>query len=150
MTLADRIIVLNAGRIEQTGASSEIYHNPASIFVASFMGPPPTNLIEAQTEQEQVQINGYDGIMPAPKSAIGPVTLGIRPEDIELDSQGTVPFRVDILEELGAHRLQHGAIGGQLLTVMVGKDHTARIGETHITLKPDALRLFDVEAGKVL
>ncbi|NVO56318.1 sn-glycerol-3-phosphate ABC transporter ATP-binding protein UgpC [Rhodobacteraceae bacterium B1Z28] len=150
MTMADRIIVLSEGRIEQIGTPSEIYHNPASIFVASFMGAPPMNLIEAQADQGQVRINGYDGLMPAPKSVIGPVTLGIRPEDIELDSRGSVPFRVDILEELGAHRLLHGAVGGQPFTVMVGKDHSARIGETHITLKPDALRLFDVETGKVL
>lgn len=150
MTMADRIIVLNAGEIEQIGTPSEIYHNPASTFVASFMGAPPMNLIDAHVDQGQVRINGYEGLMPAPSSATGPVTLGIRPEDIELDQGGSVPFRVDILEELGAHRLLHGALGGQPFTVLVGKDHEAQIGDTHVTLKPDALRLFDVETGKVL
>ncbi len=150
MTMADRIIVLNAGKIEQIGTPSEIYHNPASTFVASFMGAPPMNLIAAQVDHGQVRINGYDGIMTAPASANGPVTLGIRPEDIELDGQGSVPFQVDILEELGAHRLLHGQLGGQPFTVLVSKDHDAQTGETHITLKPDALRLFDVETGKVI
>ncbi|MTI02887.1 ABC transporter ATP-binding protein [Roseibium sp. RKSG952] len=150
MTMADRIIVLNAGRIEQIGTPSEIYHNPASTFVASFMGAPPMNLIDAQVEQGQVKINGYEGLMPASASNTGPVTLGIRPEDVVLDEQGTVPFRVDILEELGAHRLLHGDLGGQSFTVLIGKDHAAEIGETRVRLKPDALRLFDVESGKVL
>ncbi len=150
MTMADRIIVLNAGQIEQIGTPSEIYHNPASTFVASFMGAPPMNLIEAQVDAQKVSINGYDGIMPAPASYIGPVTMGIRPEDVELDAQGKIPFRVDILEELGAHRLLHGAIADQPFTVMVGKDHDVQTGETHITLKPEALRLFDAETGKIL
>ncbi len=150
MTMADRIIVLNAGRIEQIGTPSEIYHNPASTFVASFMGAPPMNLIEAEASDGQVRLNGYDGLMPAPQAVSGPVTMGVRPEDVELDENGSVSFQVDILEELGAHRLLHGTLADQPFTVMVGKDHSVHTGETRITLKHDALRLFDMETGKVL
>ncbi len=150
MTMADRIIVLNAGRIEQIGTPSEIYHNPASTFVASFMGAPPMNLIEAEASDGQVRLNGYDRLMPAPQAVSGPVTMGVRPEDVELDENGSVSFQVDILEELGAHRLLHGTLADQPFTVMVGKDHSVHTGETRITLKHDALRLFDVETGKVL
>jgi sn-glycerol 3-phosphate transport system ATP-binding protein len=150
MTMADRIIVLNAGQIEQIGTPSEIYHNPASTFVASFMGAPPMNLIEAEASDGQVRLNGYDGLMPAPQAVSGPVTMGVRPEDVELDENGSVSFQVDILEELGAHRLLHGTLADQPFTVMVGKDHSVHTGETRITLKHDALRLFDVETGKVL
>lgn len=150
MTMADRIIVLNAGRIEQIGTPSEIYHNPASTFVASFMGAPPMNLIEAEASDGQVRLNGYDGLMPAPQAVNGPVTMGVRPEDVDLDENGSVSFQVDILEELGAHRLLHGTLADQPFTVMVGKDHSVHTGETRITLKHDALRLFDVETGKTL
>ncbi|WP_037312493.1 ABC transporter ATP-binding protein [Ruegeria halocynthiae] len=150
MTMADRIIVLNAGRIEQIGTPSEIYHNPASTFVASFMGAPPMNLIDAQVDQGQVRINGYNRVMPAPAAHSGPVTMGIRPEDVTLNADGDIRFHVDILEELGAHRLLHGAIADQPFTVMVNKDHAADIGETGISLKPDALRLFDMETGQKL
>ncbi len=150
MTMADRIIVLNAGKIEQIGTPSEIYHNPASTFVASFMGAPPMNLIDAEAADGQVRLNGYDGLMPAPQAASGRVTLGVRPEDVELDENGSVTFRVDILEELGAHRLLHGTIGDQTFTVMVGKDHPAQTGDTRVALKPEALRLFDAETGKVI
>ncbi|WP_170773458.1 ABC transporter ATP-binding protein [Ruegeria lacuscaerulensis] len=150
MTMADRIIVLNAGRIEQIGTPSEIYHNPASTFVASFMGAPPMNLIRAQVEQGEVRINGYDGLMPAPASQNGPVTLGIRPEDVVLDDHGNIPFRVDILEELGAHRLLHGVVGEQPFSVMIGKDDAASTGTATLNLKPEALRLFDPETGRKL
>ncbi|MBO9446819.1 sn-glycerol-3-phosphate ABC transporter ATP-binding protein UgpC [Ruegeria sp. R14_0] len=150
MTMADRIIVLNAGKIEQIGTPSEIYHNPASTFVASFMGAPPMNLIEAEMGQGQVRINGYDQLLPVPETYAGSVTMGIRPEDVVLDDRGSVTFRVDILEELGAHRLLHGAIADQPFTVMIGKDDTAETGETRITLKPEALRLFDKATGQKL
>ncbi len=147
MTMADRIIVLNAGRIEQIGTPSEIYHNPASTFVASFMGAPPMNLIRAEIDQKQVKINRYDGLMVAPEALSGPITMGIRPEDVDLDDQGQVKFHVDILEELGAHRLLHGRIDDQPFSVMIGKEDTAHTGETRIKLKPEALRLFDKDTG---
>ncbi|WP_170423628.1 ABC transporter ATP-binding protein [Ruegeria arenilitoris] len=150
MTMADRIIVLNEGKIEQIGTPSEIYHNPASTFVASFMGAPPMNLIEAEMGQGQVRINGYGQLLPVPETYAGSVTMGIRPEDVVLDDRGSVTFRVDILEELGAHRLLHGTIADQPFTVMIGKDDTAETGETRITLKPEALRLFDKATGQKL
>ena len=150
MTMADRIIVLNAGKIEQIGTPSEIYHNPASTFVASFMGAPPMNLIEAEMGQGQVRVNGFDNLLSVPEDYSGPVTMGIRPEDVMLDEQGGVAFRVDILEELGAHRLLHGSVADQPFTVMVGKDHAAQLGETRVSLKPDALRLFDKGTGQKL
>ncbi|WP_171123343.1 MULTISPECIES: sn-glycerol-3-phosphate ABC transporter ATP-binding protein UgpC [unclassified Ruegeria] len=147
MTMADRIIVLIQGRIEQIGTPSEIYHNPASTFVASFMGAPPMNLIEAEVDQQSVRINGFGNQIQAPQSFDGPVTLGIRPEDVEMDEQGQVVFHVDILEELGAHRLLHGRLANQPFSVMLGKDDAAQIGETKINLKPEALRLFDRKTG---
>ncbi|MEL6338186.1 MAG: sugar ABC transporter ATP-binding protein, partial [Pseudomonadota bacterium] len=83
MTMADRIIVLNAGDIEQIGTPAEIYHNPASVFVASFMGAPPMNLIEARVEAGEVRMNGGTTVAPANGRQPGPVHLGIRPEDVE-------------------------------------------------------------------
>lgn len=148
--MADRIIVLNAGRIEQIGTPSEIYHNPASTFVASFMGAPPMNLIRAQVADAQLRLSDHDGLMPVPHAYAGPVTMGIRPEDVVLDGQGSIPFRVDILEELGAHRLLHGAIDDQPFTVMVGKEDAVQTGETRVTLRPETLRLFDAETGQTL
>ncbi|MEJ2017126.1 MAG: sn-glycerol-3-phosphate ABC transporter ATP-binding protein UgpC, partial [Maritimibacter sp.] len=78
MTMADRIIVLNGGRIEQIGTPSEIYHNPASTFVASFMGAPPMNLVEAEYRDGHICL-GTVPTIPAPSQKTGKVTLGIRP-----------------------------------------------------------------------
>ncbi|MEX0285044.1 MAG: ABC transporter ATP-binding protein [Paracoccaceae bacterium] len=150
MTMADRIIVLNEGRIEQIGTPSEIYHNPASTFVASFMGAPPMNLIDARVENGSILVNGGTPVAPAASSAKGTVKLGVRPEDVVLGGDGTTPFDISIVEELGAHRLLHGELGGQPFTVHVGKEVDALTGQTMVQLNPEALRLFDVQTGKAL
>ncbi|WP_170582762.1 ABC transporter ATP-binding protein [Ruegeria arenilitoris] len=148
MTMADRIIVMNAGRIEQIGTPAEIYHRPASIFVASFMGAPPMNLIGARLEGGRVMINGDTVLATAEGS--GAVTVGVRPEDVVIGTEGSIAFHVDIIEELGAHRLLHGRLADQEFTIHVGKDVEAAPGETRISLKPDAISLFHPETGKAL
>ncbi|WP_171101814.1 ABC transporter ATP-binding protein [Ruegeria sp. HKCCD7255] len=150
MTMADRIIVLNGGEIEQIGTPAEIYHNPASTFVASFMGAPPMNLLDARVEAGEIRVNGSTVLGTAQTSAQGPVQLGVRPEDVVLSEQGQTPFAVSIVEELGAHRLLHGELGGQPFTVHVGKDVEAAPGVTNITLRPETLHLFDTQTGKSL
>ena len=148
MTMADRIIVLNGGKIEQIGTPAEIYHAPASTFVASFMGAPPMNLIDARLEGGHVMVNGATPLAPA--DGQGDVTLGIRPEDVELSPEGSMPFHVDIVEELGAHRLLHGQLADQPFTIHVAKDTPAEHGEIRVAVKPEALRLFDKDTGKAL
>ncbi|MCT4553955.1 MAG: sn-glycerol-3-phosphate ABC transporter ATP-binding protein UgpC [Pelagimonas sp.] len=147
MTMADRIIVLNQGRIEQIGTPAEIYHNPASTFVASFMGAPPMNLLEASIEDGQLRLGG--GVV-APIDGQGAVTLGIRPEDVELHPQGQVPFQIELIEELGAHRLLHGQLADQPFTVHVAKEVEIAQGVVQAHLRADALRLFDRQTGGAL
>ncbi|TNC59552.1 sn-glycerol-3-phosphate import ATP-binding protein UgpC [Rubellimicrobium roseum] len=116
MTLADRLVVLNGGRIEQIGAPLEVYRRPASTFVAAFIGAPAMNLLPARRDGSQISIGGAQLIAPA--EGRGSVTLGIRPEDFSRASPGatgTLPVRVDYVEELGATRLVHGRIEGQPL-----------------------------------
>lgn len=145
MTMADRIIVMNEGRIEQIGTPAEVYHTPATTFVASFMGAPPMNLISAQSSNGSVQFANIN--IPHASSAIGAVTLGLRAEDLVPDSTGPIEFCVDIIEELGAHRLLHGKIGQENLTVHVGKGAEITLGSMQLSVKPDAISLFDVETG---
>lgn len=151
MTMADRIIVLNGGEIEQIGTPAEIYHNPASKFVASFMGAPPMNLLDAQLEDGKVLVNGSTVLAaPGTRHHSGPVTMGIRPEDVAIDEAGDTPFTIDIVEELGAHRLLHGRLGGHAFTVHVGKETVADAGEVKLRIKPNAIRLFQPETGKAI
>ncbi|MGJ8544168.1 MAG: ABC transporter ATP-binding protein [Sulfitobacter sp.] len=148
MTMADKIIVLNGGRIEQIGTPAEIYHNPASTFVASFMGAPPMNLLDARYEAGQVRINGGTPLLPA--QGAGPVKVGIRPEDVVIDPEGALGFDVQIVEELGGHRLLHGQLAQQPFTVHIAKDASAAAGPARVTLRPEALRLFHAQTGKAL
>jgi sn-glycerol 3-phosphate transport system ATP-binding protein len=145
MTMADRIIVMNEGRIEQIGTPTEVYNHPATIFVASFMGAPPMNLLQGQIRNGQALIGE---IALAPVSARdGAVTIGIRPEEILVDTAGAISLSIDLVEELGAHRLLHGSIAGQSLSVHVGKDSAVQAGSVPVALKPNALALFDPKTG---
>ena len=146
MTMADRIIVMNQGRIEQIGTPAEIYHTPQSTFVASFMGAPPMNLLEGRVAEGAAQIGDLT-LGQAPVTVSGPVIIGMRPEDIVPDETGPLSLHIEIVEELGAHRLLHGTLSGQPISVHVGKDVQSRTGILRVTLKPDALSLFAVETG---
>jgi sn-glycerol 3-phosphate transport system ATP-binding protein len=146
MTMADRIIVMNGGRIEQIGTPAEIYHAPATTFVASFMGAPPMNLMAGRFENGFARI-GQLALIPAPAGRSGKITIGIRPEDIMPDGAGEIPLDIAIVEELGAHRLLHGTLDGQPISVHVGKDSVVTTGPLRVTLKSDAVSLFDTETG---
>jgi len=150
MTMADRIIVLNGGRIEQMGTPAEIYNTPASTFVASFMGAPPMNILSGSVSDGVVALaDGTTLPERAPEGANGAVQVGLRPEDVLL-GQGSVPFTIDIIEELGAHRLLHGKLGGEEFSVAINKDESAELGATTIGVKPGAVHFFDANEGKRL
>ena len=149
MTMADRIIVLNEGRIEQIGTPSQIYNQPASTFVAGFMGAPPMNLLQATLSEDGRPCIGDDIRLDAkaPKANSREILLGIRPEDIELHPDGALNCHVQIVEELGAHHLLHGKLGNQDFSISVPKDMPATTGPVSLGLKPGALHYFSRETG---
>ncbi|MGR3452436.1 sn-glycerol-3-phosphate ABC transporter ATP-binding protein UgpC [Pseudooceanicola sp.] len=146
MTMADRIIVLNCGVVEQIGTPSEIYHSPASTFVASFMGAPPMNLMPAAFDTGAVRLPDGTAVMTAPQGRSGPITVGIRPEDVRI-GRGAASFDVALIEELGAHRLLHGQVAGQPFTAHVLKVSDLSLGTHPIDLPQEALALFDHATG---
>ena len=133
MTLAQRMIVMNAGVMEQFGTPEEVYHTPASIFVASFIGSPPMNLLRH-----------------APNSKPGTI-LGIRPEHLDITSAGW-EVRVDTVELLGAERLVYATMGGDSLIVRIEEGSAApKAGDTiHVTPRENRLHWFHAETGKRL
>lgn len=147
MTMADRIIVMNAGQIEQIGTPAEVYHHPASTFVASFMGAPPMNLMAAEISDGQLRYHGLTMRVDAPD---GPVTLGIRPEDLLPDPSGPLEVDVLLVEELGAHRLAHGRIDGDEVSIHLGKESGLHTGVLRVAVAPEAVSLFDAETGRRL
>jgi sn-glycerol 3-phosphate transport system ATP-binding protein len=118
MTLADRMIVMNAGRAEQIGTPQEVFDVPASTFVASFIGSPPMNLIEVAVDATGTVVTTPEGAtitLPAPAPAgarNGRATLGLRPEHLQAGLPG-LTLVVDVVEILGSEQLIHGHIGGQ-------------------------------------
>ena len=141
MTLADRIVVLNAGEVEQIGTPEEVYETPASTFVAGFIGAPPMNLLEAVVEGGVAQIDG-EGIPVASRHS-GPAILGIRPERVVIDPEGPHQLAVDAVEELGATRLIHAKLGGQPFTIAQDARESRPGAEVRIAIPADEVSLFD-------
>jgi sn-glycerol 3-phosphate transport system ATP-binding protein len=134
MTLAQRMIVMNAGNMEQFGTPEEVYHTPASTFVASFIGSPPMNLLR-----------------DAPGGKAGAV-LGIRPEHLDVVPSGGWEVRVETVELLGAERLIYGRLNGEQLIVRVDEGtHAPAADEViHVTPRADRLHWFHADTGKRL
>ena len=152
MTLADRLVVLNAGRIEQVGAPLEVYHRPASTFVASFIGAPAMNLLDAELSGWRLRIGAVTLDLTFAPPAQGPVTLGLRAEDLRIASQPgplTLPFDLDFIEELGAQRLVHGHVDGQPLTLALPPG-IALATRMNVGLAADRLHIFDTVSGRRL
>ena len=133
MTLAQRMIVMNAGHMEQFGTPEEVYHRPASTFVASFIGSPPMNLLQH-----------------APGARPGTL-LGIRPEHLDIGPDGWEVV-VDTVELLGAERLVYARLGGEALIVRVEEGRPApQPGDTlRVAPREDRLHWFDAASGQRL
>ena len=130
MTLAQRMIVMNAGRMEQFGTPEEVYHRPASTFVASFIGSPPMNLLK-----------------DVPGGRAGAL-LGVRPEHLD-GGDGGWEMRTETVELLGAERLIYGRVGDEQVIVRVEENHAVpATGQViRVRPRPDRLHWFDASSG---
>ncbi|OAP41319.1 glycerol-3-phosphate transporter ATP-binding subunit [Sinorhizobium glycinis] len=151
MTLADRLVVLNGGRIEQIGRPLDVYHAPASTFVASFIGSPAMNLVKGTLAGGRLHIGTHAIDLDHSASAEGPVTVGLRAEDLRLASAGeqALLFRVAYVEELGAQRLVHGTVEEQELTIALPPE-APLANELAIAVPIDRLHFFSAENGSRL
>jgi len=147
MTLADRVVVMNRGVVQQVGTPTEIYDRPANTFVAGFIGSPAMNLLEGTLAGgvftgTNVRIAGLTG----PE---GPVTLGLRAEDASVnDSEGAINAEVYTMELLGDATMITVRAGGTLVSVKASKDYRVEIGEqVSISVPPEICHLFDTETG---
>ncbi len=157
MTLADRLVVMNAGRAEQIGTPMEVYDRPATVFVAGFIGSPSMNFLSAHLSADggAVSLNGGQSLrLPpdaVPVSRRGPVTVGMRPEHLELGAGGlgeSVSLEVELVEPLGADTLVHGRLDGAELTARLPAHASCRPGERlSLKVEPENLHLFDAETG---
>lgn len=147
MTLADRVVVMKAGIVQQVGTPTEIYDRPANTFVASFIGTPAMNLMEGQVAGgvftgENVRISGVS----APD---GPLTLGFRAEDARMgQGSGQISAPIYSLELLGDATMATVRAGGAIVSIKCPKDFRAEINaDFHAEIPSDAVHLFDSATG---
>ena len=121
MTLAQRMIVMNAGRMEQIGTPEEVYQRPATTFVAGFIGSPPMNLIKGHADGSQFKVGGQVLALSGAAPRTGELILGLRPEHAQIApaSGSGWPLKVEAIEMLGAERLVYGRLGGDLFTLRI-------------------------------
>ena len=157
MTMADRIVVMNAGRVEQVGAPLELYDSPANLFVAGFLGSPSMNFIKGryQREKDGARVVCEDGtaLPVSPVSSAWhdePVVLGIRPEHLRLAGEGEgVAATVDVVEPTGANIEVFVDLAGERVCAVFSERHPFRPGETvALGWDLDKVHLFDSDTGK--
>ena len=148
MTLADRMIVMNAGVAEQIGTPLEVYERPATVFAAQFIGSPAMNLLPGVAEGGVVRLeNG--AVVPVASGAAGPVSLGLRPEHLVPDADGPLAFEVRMAEPLGANTLLHGqvaGIAGEVVVSLPGVHHGT--DALRLRIAPGLTHVFDRATGR--
>jgi len=159
MTLADRVVVMNGGRIEQIGAPEEVYHAPASLFVAGFIGAPAMNMIPAKSEgADGLRLAGSELIrFPHASGAAATLVLAVRPEDVNIaptasgEGRVVLPATIDVVEPLGADTLVFATMAGHQMAVRVRPDSRPQRGApVHLSFDLDRVHLFDAATGKRL
>jgi multiple sugar transport system ATP-binding protein len=147
MTLADRVVIMKAGVVQQVGTAVEIYDNPANAFGARFIGNPAMNLMDGAIKDgtfsaNNVEINGLN-------AADSAVTLGFRAEDAKVvESGGQINAPIYTMELLGDATMVSVRIGGALVSVKADKNYRADIGEVvSIEVPKEHCHLFDAETG---
>ena len=149
MTLADRVVVMSKGVVQQVGTPTEIYDNPANTFVAGFIGSPAMNLVNGTLtngvfETENMKVAGL------PTHHNGPVTLGFRAEDAGVaEGDAEIGSAVYSLELLGEATMVTMKVGRNIVSVKSGKDYRVEIGDpVHASVPADICHLFDVQTGE--
>ncbi|MGH2541450.1 MAG: ABC transporter ATP-binding protein, partial [Ardenticatenaceae bacterium] len=150
IALADRIAVMEEGRLLQIDTPGVLYLRPANVFVAQFVGSPPMNILQARVEGGHVQPEGASATLPLPplrhRLSDGPVLLGVRPEHLEPDPDGPILIEVEQVEPLLSQRAQlvYGAAAGQPLIAQVPASTVARPGRPlRLNVATENLHLFD-------
>ena len=149
MTMADRMIVMNDGRVEQIGTPLEVYETPQTLFAAQFIGSPSMNVFETTVQNNILSIG--DTTVPVNTEAKGKVIAGMRPEHVIVDDNGPLSITVQMGEPLGANTLLHGRLDGtsDAFTISLpGVHHTVAGQVIRFAVDPRHMHLFDIKSGE--
>jgi len=154
LTLADRIVVLNQGCVEQVGTPMEVYRDPQTKFVASFIGSPAMNFIDIELAQNSVFVQGQSILINSPYFApsVQTMTLGIRPEDCSLSGCDTylqLNIIPEVIEPLGSHYLVHARCFDQLISFTLTDEVPELDQLIKLYVNPNSLYLFDQNDKRV-
>ncbi|WP_375256266.1 ABC transporter ATP-binding protein [Yoonia sp.] len=151
MTLADRVVVMSNGIVQQVGTPTEIYDNPANTFVAGFIGSPAMNLVNGEISDgvfrtQNMKVSGL------PNQHSGPITLGFRAEDASVAAgDADIGSSVYSLELLGEATMVTMKVGRTIVSVKSGKEYRVEIGDAvQATVPADICHLFDIQTGERL
>jgi sn-glycerol 3-phosphate transport system ATP-binding protein len=148
MSMADRVVLMRGGRIEQDGPPVDLYEHPRNTFVARFIGTPPMNLLRLEAGRGGAVIAGTDGPAVLDRR-LAPGMLGVRPEHIQLGFESGVRAAVDNVEYLGGDSLVSCVIGGQPLAVRVPGSVGLSPGDAvWLRWAPAAAHYFDVDGER--
>lgn len=161
MTLADRIVVMARGRIEQIGTPMQLFNHPKNVFVASFIGSPPMNQLDAILEVTPkglfARIGEYSIELPSSKELDASnhdqkIVIGIRPEHVIIAPDGksqAIPVDIDLVETLGSEALLHSTLFDQPFVVKAetGGEIEHLQDLTNLYFKPEMIKVFDKETG---
>lgn len=157
MTLADKIVVLRDGVIEQYGAPLDLYDDPDNQFVAGFIGSPKMNFIAAEVKGDTLVLTGHDNkeiARPRVSATLEDgqkVTVGVRPEQFQREGIAALKLTVEIIESLGGETYAYASQGkSNILTIATGGDRKLRPGDTlAVHFDPDAALLFDDQGHRI-
>ena len=150
MTMADRMVVMNAGRIEQIGAPLDVYDAPQTLYVARFIGAPSINVVEGVTEAAgAIRTKGGSTILLAGGGGAGRrVSAAFRPEHVEMGAQGTIAGHIDVIENLGHETYVFVETTDGRVCLVVDRAQRPRTGEAvKLSVRPEHVHLFDVDTG---
>jgi multiple sugar transport system ATP-binding protein len=153
MTLADRIVIMKDGHIQQVGTPAEVYHKPKNVFVAQFIGAPSMNLLPAKRNGLRVELNS-GGTLPLGDAAGGArdLVIGVRPDDLRpTDGPTLVVGRVTVREPLGPETLIYVDVGGMEIIAKADGRNPPDVGSTvHLGTRSENAHLFDAQTGMAL
>ena len=143
--MADRIVIMKEGHIQQIGTPAQVFHQPANIFVAQFIGAPSMNLLEGRAVAGGVEVAGR--MIARDTGQTGAVTVGIRPDDLHVtDGAGSFEGKITVLEPLGSETLAYVDIGGSEVVARAdGRTPPALGAVVQLAVDPMNLHLFDAD-----